>query len=263
MKAWLSIAVVLVACGKDGSAPPAKKEKTADEVKQEWSARIKSKLEKVVAAARAAKGAELGAPGDATRALDFNWGKDAHPNAIAVQIDDVRSATAPRAKATSADDPLAKAAALTRQHPRFSFQEDNADPVYEAKQLLGIEDSQVLPEFVYDQFVGAKYILVVTPGDVTWPEEDGSTFKPGNAPLRAILVDIDSAKPLGGFDAVGRSSDKVLVEEKSLVEPGNSAELAKKLDQDFMEQAGHAIVKGIEQRWPGAKTPLDFGFRSW
>src|ERR1041385_1663469 len=95
MRAWMCM-VVLAGCGHHDAQPKAKP-KTADELKKDWGAKVQAKLDKVVAAAKAAEGADLGAPGDGKLALDFAYDDDKdHPNAIAVQSDDVLSATAPR-----------------------------------------------------------------------------------------------------------------------------------------------------------------------
>ena len=51
----------------------AKKPKTVEELKAEWGTKVQARLEKVVAAAKAANGSELGAPGDAP----FGSGADA------------------------------------------------------------------------------------------------------------------------------------------------------------------------------------------
>src|SRR4051794_39017398 len=98
MKAWMSI-VLLAACGHSSGDPSAVKDKPPAEVKQAWSSKVQARLEKLAAAAKAAAGGELGAPGDVKLALDFD-DDDAtkHPNAIAVQLDDVQSATEGRPK---------------------------------------------------------------------------------------------------------------------------------------------------------------------
>lgn len=263
MKTWIWIAV-LAACSKGGHNV-APKERPPEAVKAEWSPKVQAKLAKIVAAAKAADGADLGTPGDQKLALDFDWDDAAKPNAIAVQIDDVQSATAPRPKPPAAPtaDAAWNAAAEGKPialpgppHPRFSMQEDRYNTVYMGKQLLGIEDSSVAREYVYDQLVSAKYVLVVVPGEVTWADPSGSKFEGGHVHMRATLVDIDAAKPLGGFEIDGVSSDKVLVDESSLTDPKYRDQLYAKLDRDLLIESSRAIVTGIAQRWPGAKTPL-------
>lgn len=262
---WLLI-VLVAACGGSNEKPAAK-EKTPEELKAAWGPKVKARLDKVIAAAKAASGGELGTPGDAKLALDFDWDDaKAHPNAIAVQLDDVQSATELRAvpKVPGPDDAWkdfadGKAVVITpesEQHARFTFQADGKSHVFKAKALLGVPNaSGQYPEYVYDQFVNAKYLLVVTPGDVQWAVASGSTFQSGTAPMRAMLVEIDTAKPLGGFETTAHNSDKVTVNEtKSGLNPKD------KLDKDLRGASGKAILEGITQRWPGAKTPYDFGF---
>lgn len=255
MKAWLLIGL-LAACGNhEGKAPP--KQKTPEALKQEWGAKVQAKLDKVIAAAKAASGGNLGAPGDAKLVLDFDWDDEkAHPNAIAVQVEDVQSTTevraAPAPLPTVDADGMPIIRPPSRPHPRFTFQEDGQNHVYKAKALLGVPGASiVVPASVYDQFVNAKYLLVVTPGEVHWPDVSGATFETGSVALRAMLVDIDTAKPLGGFETTAQSSEKVVVNTKR---SGQTA--ADKLDQDLMSQASKAIAKGIEARWPGSKPPV-------
>jgi len=247
MKTWIWIAA-LAACGNSGQGN-AVKSKTAEEIKKEWGPKAQKKLDKIVKAATAATGV-LGTPGDSQLALDFVWSDEKdHPNAIAVQVDDVQSATAPR------PEPPSELEGLPPLHPRFRFQDDGHNHVLNAKELLGIEKgSPTTSEHVFRQIDDAKYLLVVTPNPVHWPNVAGNTFEPGTVPLRAILVEIETAKPLGGFETTARSSDEVLVNEKY-------QKRDEKVVKDFFNQAGRAVVKGIEQRWPGAKTPLDWGFR--
>jgi hypothetical protein len=261
MKAWM-YAFLIAACSKgDAPKPPVK---TTEQLKQEWGAKVSAKLEKIVAAAKAANGADLA--GDAKLTLDFDWDDPGrHPNAIAVQIDDVQSATEHRPEpksGTPSYEEIAKKAEAGEAimppgvaHPRFTFQDDGTSHVYKAKTLVGvIKEQGQYPEYVYDQLVNAKYVLVVTPGEVTWPSASGEKFQGGTAAMRAVLVEIETAKPLGGFEAVGVSSDKVFVRASA-----NDDQLQSKLDADLIAESGRAIVKGIEQRWPGAKTPLDYG----
>ena len=266
MKKWLLIAIV-AACGSNEKAAP--KKKTVEELRSVWGAKVKKKLDKVVAAAKGASGGELGTPGDAQVALDFEWDDEkAHPNAFAVQIDDVQSATEPRVvvKAPGPEDAWQLAAdgkpvVITPeadQHSRFTFQDDGASHVVKAKALLGVGGGGgEYPEYVYEQFVDAKYMLVVTPGEVQWAVAAGETFQTGSAPMRAVLIEIDTAKPLGGFEVTAHSSEKVMVAE---TKTGTNAK--DKLDRDLKGASGKAIVDGIKQRWPGAKTPYGWGF-SW
>jgi hypothetical protein len=271
MKAWMCIALV-AACGRDGKGPVEKKQKTVEELKAAWGTKVQARLEKVVAAAKAASGAELGAPGDAQLALDFEWDDEkAHPNAFAVQLDDVLSATEPR-PAPVKPDPAAeieKAMAEGRTpvfdlgptHPPFAFKGAGYFHVQKAKGLLGIPTAFASPEYVYDQFVNAKYVLVISPSDVTWPKATGMDFETGSARLRAVLIEIDTAKPLGGFEATAHNSSEVRVPEAPT---GVNADLQKyddsvqrKLDTDFLNELGKPVAKGIETRWPGTKRPLD------
>jgi hypothetical protein len=260
---WLLI-VLVAACG--GNNEQAKK-KTPEELKSAWGAKVKAKLDKVVAAAKVASGGDLGTPGDAKLALDFEWeDATAHPNAIAVQIDDVQSATEPRAvqKDPNADAwknaEEGKPIVVTldsEKHARFTFQTDYKSHVFKAKALLSVPKAgDEYPEYVYDQFVNAKYLLVVTPGDVQWAVAEGSTFQPGAAPMRAVLVDIETAKPLGGFEATAHNSKEIKVTETK-----SGMNTKDKLDDDLRGASGKAIVEGINQRWPGSKTPiLSWGF---
>jgi len=263
----------LASCDKHRDQPKPE-EKTPEQVKSEWGTKVQAKLEKIVAAAKAADGADLAAAGDAKLALDFDYNDAAkHPNAIAVQVDDVQSATAARPKPPAKSDDLWQRAADGKpielpsmsHHPaRFALQTDRGNHVYTAKQLLGIEEGSVAPAYWYDQLVNAKYLLVVTPGQVQWPTIDGTTFKSGSVPLRAVLVDIDTAKPLGGFETTATNSDKVLVSKndmaKAFIDDKARERVDAALTKDFLHEAGRAVIKGIEQRWPGAKTPLDWGY---
>ncbi len=267
MKPWLAplVLVLVAACGNEKPAAP--KQKTLEDLKPVWGNKVKAKLDKVIAAASAASAADLGAPGDAPLTLDFDWDDaKAHPNAIAAQIDDVQSATELRAvpEPQTADEAWNAAAEgkpieikpPSEQHGRFTFQDDGKNHVFKAKALLGVPNTGgQYPEYIYDQFVNAKYVLVVMPGDLQWAVAEGSTFQSGSAPMRAILVEIDTAKPLGGFETTAQSSDKVKVTETK-----SGTNTRDKLDKDLQGAAGKAIVDGIQQRWPGAKTPYDWGF---
>jgi len=273
MKAWIWTIAVVAACGRSGGHNVVKKDKTLEELKPVWGAKVQAKLDKVIAAAKAATSAELGAPGDAQLALDFEWDEEKdHPNVFAVQIEDMQSATelrpTPPPQPSLADEAW-KAAEEGKpivikppepSHPRFTFQDDGHSHVFKAKALLGVPNTGgQYPEYVYDQFVNAKYMLVVMPGEVVWPSAEGATFQTGGAKLRAILVEIDTAKPLGGFETTAQNSDKVLVNDLT----GPAERIQAKLDKDFLAESGTAVVKGVEQRWPGTKTPLDWGVRTW
>lgn len=279
MKAWVLVALV-AACGRDGGQN-AVKEKTRAELTAAWGTKVKDRLDKVVAAAKAASAADLGAPGDAQLALDFVHREGKHPNAFAVQFDDVQSATEPRppppppynaaAEIESAmaegRDPVFKRP--RPPHPLFTFQADHDSHVSVAKDLLGViaagsgsADTANLrygDEEMLEQFVNAKYVLVVTPTDVQWPElPSDDEFVPGKATLRAMLIEIDTAKPLGGFETTAQSSDKVRV-----LETADYDAVARKVDGDFLAEASTAVAKGIETRWPGAKAPASFGHTSY
>jgi hypothetical protein len=189
-----------------------------------------------------------------------------HPNAIVVQVDDATIAPRPlppskEQLAGAAWDEMAKTgelkdeqvAALIKPRPRFTFQSEHRNRVYEAKQLLGIEDGQVGPEWHYAQLVDAKYVLVVSPSDVHWPTAEGNALTPGTAMFRATLVEIETAKPLGGFQSATKSSETISVEydrDHALDEAAT-----RKFEQDLMSRYSQAIVKGIEERWPGSKVP--------
>jgi hypothetical protein len=272
---WLAAVFGLVSCDKHRDQPKPQ-EKTPEQVKSEWGTKVQAKLEKIVAAAKAADGADLVAIGDAKPALDFDYDDAAkHPNAIAVQVEDVQSATAARPKPPSPpknDDLWQRAAegkpieppSMSHHPARFALQTDSCNHVYDAKRLLGIEEGSVAPAYWYDQLVNAKYLLVVTPGEVKWPTIEGTTFKGGSVRLHAVLVDIDTAKPLGGFETTATNSDKVLLSKddmaKAFIDDKARERVNAALDKDFLHEAGRAIVNGIEQRWPGAKTPLDWGY---
>jgi hypothetical protein len=263
--------VVIAACGREGGHNAAPKQKSLEEIKAAWGAKVQAKLDKVIAAAKAASGGELGAPGDAQLALDFQWSDPtSHPNAFAVQLDDVQSATE-LPKPPPAFDPAAeieKAAAEGRtpnlmppmRHPLSAFQSNGNNHVYKAKWLLGVPGTAgQYPEYVFDQFVGAKYMLVVTPTELTWPAApNGSSFQSGRAKLRAVLIDIDSAKPLGGFETSADSSDKVKITSDT-----HDQAMQDMIDKDLLAESSDAIVKGVEARWPGAKTPLNWSGRSY
>lgn len=266
------VIALVAACGRGGEKAAPKKEPSVEELKATWGTKVQARLEKVVAAAKAADGAELGAPGDAQLALDFEWNDPkAHPNVFAVQLDDVLSATEPR-PAPVKNDPakeIEKAMAEGRDpvfkfepsHPAFSLNHAGYDHVAKAKGLLGIPTAFPSPEYVYDQFVNAKYVLVISASDVKWPNAGGNSFETGIAQLRGVLIEIDTAKPLGGFDVKAESSDKVRIPKPPT---GVNADLQKyqesvqtKLDNDFLNELGGSVAKGIETRWPGTKTPLD------
>jgi hypothetical protein len=104
-------------------------------------------------------------------------------------------------------------------------------------------------------------MLVVSPRDVKWPTVGGMSFESGTAKLRAVLIEIDTAKPLGGFEVMASNSDKVRVPSPPT---GVNADLQKysesvqrDLDDDFLNELGTAVVTGLEARWPGTKTPID------
>jgi len=266
------VIALVTACGRGGENAPAKKEKSVEELKAEWGTKVQARLEKVVAAAKAASGAELGAPGDAQLALDFEWNDPkAHPNAFAVPLEDVLSATEPRPEPPKYDPAkeIEKAMAEGRDpvltpptnHPPFTLVHGGFHHVERAKGLLGIPSASASPEYVYNAFVTAKYVLVVTTLGMAWPEAAGKDFTSGTAKLRAVLIDIETGKPLGGFEATSHNSDKVRVPSAPT---GVNADLQRyfdsvqrTLDNDFLDEVGGAVAKGIETRWPGSKVPID------
>lgn len=282
MNAWVCLALV-AACGRDGGGQSTAKEKSVDELKAVWGTKVQGRLEKVVAAAKAANGAELGAPGDAQLALDFEWNDaKAHPNVFAVQADDLLSATEARPVPVKKDAAAAAAAEIVKaaeegrdpvvnveaimepSHPAFALTSGGYGHVEKAKGLLGIPTAFASKEYVYDQFVNAKYVLVISPTDVQWPKVGGSTFESGMAKLRGVLIEIDTAKPLGGFEVIAHNSEKVRVPPAPT---GVNADYQKyiesvqrNVDNDFLGELGTAVVTGIETRWPGSKTPVDFKF---
>jgi hypothetical protein len=260
MKRVLLIASLATACGGRDVEHATR---TVADLKSQWGPKVQVKLDKIVAAATAASGGELGALGGPTLALDFVWdGPTNHPNALAVMSDDVQSATAARAEAPKPDtyEQLAKGEpvnlAALMPHRRFTFQDDRNNHVAHAKVLLGVPGAgeDQYPDYVLDQFVTAKYLLVVTPGDVTWASLSGGTFHTGSAPVRAMLVEIDTATVLGGFTTTAENSDKVRYDDDRV---GGSAD--ERLDKDLLVETRKAIVKGVQQRWPGAKTPPSWG----
>jgi hypothetical protein len=263
--------VVVAACGHEGGHNVAKKQKTLEELKPLWSAKVQAKLDKVIAAAKAAGDGELGAPADPALALDLEWDDEkAHPNAFAVQLDELQSATelAPTPVPFDPAKEIEKAMAEGRtpdlvprmRHPRFTFQSDGHSHVFKAKWLLGVPNANgQYPEYVLDQFVNAKYMLVVTPSEVAWPgAPSGVDFESGRVKLRATLIDIDTAKPLGGFETTATSSDKVRLSADT-----HDQAMQDTLDRDFIAESSVAVVKGVAARWPGAKTPLTWSSRGY
>jgi len=262
VKSWIAL-IALAACGHAGCDKSAAK-KAPEDVKKEWSPKVQAKLEKIAAAAKATTStSELGAPGDAKLGLDFDHVDAAkHPNAIAVQLDDAQLEPRPKPPTLEQQGAVAWANASEGKavappgpsHPQFTFQNEYSNRVFEAKQLLGIEDSRIASEWEYDQLVNAKYLLVVVPGEVQWPSAEGSTLLPGNVPFRATLVEIDTAKPLGGFESAAHSSSEVTVKydrDHDLSEAAHH-----QLEENFLSEYGKAVVQGIQQRWPDAKMPI-------
>lgn len=241
------MAVMAAACGKGGGG---------DKPAPVAPDKVAAKLDKIIAAAKASDGAALGAPGD-NLALDFQWDlSDLHPNAIAVQSDQVVDAkTVPQPpKGKDAVAVINAGSDLNPEdfveHPRFSFQSDSHDHILQAKTLLGVPGAKGNGyPFMNAQLVAAKYVLVVTPHDIKWPYSTVGTFAGGHVKMTAELVDIDTGKPLGGFETTGASSDIVKTYDKTL------ANAQERVDADFLVQASHAIAKGIQQRWPSAKVP--------
>ena len=243
------MAALAAGCGKTGGDKPAA---PID------NAKVAARLDKIVAAGKAADGAALA--GD-NLALDFEWdAPDRHPNAVAVQSDqiaDAKSVPADAPKASVGFDDLASGTDVKPEdlapHPRFTFQDRSHDHILQAKTLLGVAGAKgngyaYMPE----QLVAAKYVLVVTPREVKWAYATVGTFVGGHVKMTAVLVDIDTGKPLGGFEATAESSDKVKTYDKTF---SNAQE---RVDVDLMTQASTAIIDGIKKRWPGAKVPSSF-----
>ena len=224
MKPWMAV-IALGACGCSGGEKSTAK-KPPEQVKNEWAPKVQAKLEKIVVAAAEASASSDTAtpsPGGAKLVLDFDDGDATkHPNAIVVQLDNAGLTARPKPQDQQADmwDKLSQADAPITvpgpPRPLITFQSDHRNRVYEAKQLLGIEElgrgDELAPEWHYDQLVNAKYVLIVTPAEVEWPTTEGSDLIPGKVPFRATLFEIDTAKPLGAFESAAKSTDKVSVQ---------------------------------------------------
>lgn len=250
MKALISVAAIcVVACGSSS------KDKTREQLAKEYGPKLDARLDKLVAANRAGRAAldALGAPGDAQLALDFNFkAADRHPNAIAAHTEDLEDAKKPAAS----DDPGDR---ILSGGPKLVFAENDDNHVYLAKSVLGVEKLvSYYHEYPLKQILDAKYVLVVYPKSFTPPSTGlgGSDFKPGAAAATAVLVEIETGKALGGFDVTATNSEEVSV---NVRKRDGASDAEDKIRDDLYAQIGKAIADGISKRWPGAKTPSNWG----
>jgi hypothetical protein len=245
----LIVALVVAGCGKSGP-----KEKTVDDLRTEYKPRIEARLEKLVAADRAGKAAiasGLGQPGDSKLALDFEYQADTHkPNAIVAHTEDLEDAKKPAQSAKPEDrGPLTG--------PKLIFAENDRNHVLLGKSLIGIEKGGFQHEYMTRQLVDAQYVLVVYPTSFKPAMAIGSSFTPGTATGTAVLVEIESGKPLGGFEFTAQSSDEIHV---SVSKRSGTSNADDKVRDDLYSQTGKAIANAIKVRWPGAKVPTNWGY---
>lgn len=236
-KLWLAALIIgLVACGKD-STP-----KTRQQLQKEYGDKLTARLDKLAAASLAGRVgmSSLGTPGDQQLALDFTvLGEKPKPNAMAVHTGDIED---PKAAATYTD---------------VVFAEDMYNQVKNAKYVLGVEPSMShAREDHVKQVLDVKYVLVVYPTEYRAPRAGLSDFTPGLARGTAVLVEIETGKPLGGFEFAASNDEEVFVKVR---QSDGASDAEDKVKKDLWANTGKAISEGIAKRWPGAKAPYNYG----
>jgi hypothetical protein len=246
MKLYVALAVVLVGCGGGGKA------KTHQDLEAEYGAKLKPRMEALVAAGKVAEQNRfigLGSPGGPPEDVDVDYNDEADKrtgNTVIVQIDDLASLT---------ED----------AKPAFRFADLEHDEVRTAKAWTGASlglssGNWVVFEDDLQHVIGAKYVLVVFPTVTSMPSMGlgGTEFSPGEATATVVLVEIAGAKPHGGFEVKATNSAEIMTKRTSGL--GAAEEKQRKIEADLAAQLGKAIAGGIQKRWKNAKAPYNWGF---
>jgi hypothetical protein len=225
-----------------------KKTKTNGDLQNEYGAKLKPRMEALIAAGKVAdqNRGTLGAAGDPPAGIDVDYNEDDHAgNTVIAQFDDLASLT---------ED----------AKPAFRFSDLSNDEVRTAKSWTGAKvglqsgDWSVF-EPALQHVVGAKYVLVVFPNLIAPPSMGigGTSFTAGQASATVVLVEIDGAKPLGGFEVKATNSGEIMTKKSSGLGAGEQKQ--RKIEADLAAQLGKEIADGIRKRWKGAKAPYNWG----
>lgn len=147
---------------------------------------------------------------------------------------------------------------LTRG-PAFKLFHIADDPYRLANQAYGMfEKPEDQAKYRTDQykaalehFTRAKYVLFVV-GKVEQPHvvfAATKSFTPGSLEAAAVLYEIESKKPLGGFRFEAGNSDKVNARTESTVQAQEA------VLHDFENNAREALWKALKARFPSVRLP--------
>ncbi len=230
----MSLAIV-AACGK---GPP--KSKSSDELKTEYGARMEPRLAKLYAAKEANEFAsDANVPN-----IVVHVGTD---TLVAEATDLVKE---PNRRNTDRYDQTSE--------PGLFPLDDN--PVFNARSLAGSEKGYIsaTDEPDYKLVLEAKYVLIVnTQWDSYGAAAGGvSTFVPFKVHGRATLAEIETAKPLGGFEFSATNSPELTSRTYTSPASGTTNDAQRVVREDFVKQYRAAISSGIKTRWPGSTTTL-------
>ncbi len=241
MKSAIALCVLaLIGCGGGNGTS-----KTRQDLEAEYGTKLKPRMESLIAAGKVAdqNRSSLGIVGNPPADVDLDYNEEDHAgNTVIVQFDDLASAS---------ED----------ANPSFRFADLDHDEVRTAKSWTGAKVGLKSGNFgvfeaALQHVVGAKYVLVVFPTLLAAPSLGlgATTFVPGQAQATVVLVEIQGAKPLGGFEVKVTNSDEVMMKRKT-----SGDEMQRKVDADLAAQLGKGIADGIRKRWKGAKAPYNWG----
>ena len=243
---WWVMFVAAIACSGCSDKGAQKAEKTPAEIEKEYKPKLEARLAKLFAAKQAAQTNErvVGEPGDSNVVLTLPGGAGSAgavpPNTIMADAEDLETVLKQHSVDLEKENPL----------PQFLFDDDNQ--VYQARLLVGPEKG-AKAEYVprYEELLAAKYVLVVFTGDVQFGAAVGSfeQFMPFKVSGTAILTEIETAKPLGGFRYEATNSPEI---KTTTYKSSGRSDAMQVLRTDFAEQFRAALKAGIQTRWPGS-----------
>jgi hypothetical protein len=229
------VALALLGCGGGGG----KEGKSRLEVAKEYGPRIQVRMDKLVAAAKAAQapGLSLGAPGDSKLTLDAQ-------NMFVAYAGDLEDAKAPGANEIP-----------SKTVPHFLSEFGNLPVIGKVALRTTSDDSRgYLSEETIKRLLDAKYVVViiVKPGDYRSPEADSASasYVGGSIDGTGVGVEIETGKPIGGFTFHAESSKELKVTVSS---DGQARALAPAL-VDMHRRTAKEIAAAINARWPGSKV---------